>query len=87
MTIVVLDDEMVEFINSLVAAGRFAAPEAVIEAGLRLLEEREKERAAAISELRFAYQASLDRGGETAAEDVFSDVRARLHQLAKTAAE
>lgn len=60
------------FIESIVAEGRYASPDAVMREGLRLVEEREQKMKA----LRETIEASIARGGSHSADEV----RQRLKQ-------
>lgn len=75
-----LSPERVEFVNSRIQSGRYASTEALVEEALRLLEQRDSEREAALREIREkieeGYQAAL-RGelvdGEEFIEDLLQD--------------
>lgn len=73
-----LTPELEQFVQSRLASGRYQTASEVIREGLRLLEEREQAREAAIEELR----AKIRRGGEQAdrgevfdGEAVFEEIR------------
>jgi antitoxin ParD1/3/4 len=73
-----LTPELDRFVQSRLASGRYQTASEVIREGLRLLEEREQAREAAIEELR----AKIRRGGEQAdrgelldGDAVFEEIR------------
>ena len=73
-----LTPELEEFVQSRVASGLYQTASEVIREGLRLLEERERAREAALEELR----AKIRRGGEQAdrgellgGDTVFEEIR------------
>ena len=61
-------------IDEAVASGQFASPEAVIDAGLKLLAERESKHAW----LRDKIQASIAQGGSHTMDEVMAEVDADL---------
>jgi len=62
------------FVESAVKDGRFASPDAVVDEGLRLLEERERK----LKDLGATIDASLARGGSNTDEDVAAAVAEAL---------
>lgn len=73
-----LTAELEQFVQSRVATGRYQTASEVVREGLRLLEEREQAREAALAELR----AKIRRGAEQAesgelldGEAVFEEIR------------
>lgn len=73
-----LTPELEQFVQSRLASGRYQTASEVIREGLRLLEEREQAREAALEELR----AKIRRGGKQAdrgellnGEAVFEEIR------------
>jgi antitoxin ParD1/3/4 len=81
---VTLPPELEAFIEERVASGRFATAGEAVREGLRLLEEREQEREAVLSELR----QEIEVGVEQAKAGELSDGRAffeRLRQKVRSA--
>ncbi|WP_242139496.1 type II toxin-antitoxin system ParD family antitoxin [Sphingomonas sp. TREG-RG-20F-R18-01] len=58
------------FIESIVAEGRYASPDAVMREGLRLVEEREQN----VKALRETIQASIARGGSYSDDEIGDSV-------------
>ncbi len=65
------------FVRELVDSGRYSSASEVLRDGLRLLEEKEKERAAKLEWLRNAIQEGIDSGPGIPAEDVFDELLKR----------
>jgi antitoxin ParD1/3/4 len=74
---VTLPPELEAFVEERVASGRFATAGEVVREGLRLLEEREQEREAVLSELR----REIEIGVEEAKAGKLSDGKAFFEQL------
>jgi antitoxin ParD1/3/4 len=77
-----LTPELEQFVQSRLASGRYQTASEVIREGLRLLEEREQAREAALEELR----AKIRRGGEQANRGELLDgdvVFEEIRQLSK----
>jgi len=74
---VTLPPELEAFIEERIAAGRFASAGEAVREGLRLLEVREQEREAVLSELRH----EIEIGVEQAKAGKLSDGRAFFEQL------
>ena len=74
---VTLPPELEAFIEERVASGRFATAGEAVREGLRLLEEREQEREAVLTELR----QDIELGVEQAKAGKLSDGRAFFEQL------
>jgi len=75
-----LTPEMDRFVNNSIASGRFANASEVVRAGLRALEQDEKEDEAKLLALRAAIQAGEDSG--IAEGDVFGRIHEYIHKLA-----
>lgn len=84
-----LPDDASQFIRSLIESGRYASVEEAITAAVRLLEARERERAARLEELRREIAIGLeelDRGeyvefNDELIEQIKREGRARLEQI------
>ena len=61
-------------IDAAVASGQFASPEAVVDAGLRLLAVHDRK----VAELRASIQAAIERGGSFTDEEVEAAIEAEL---------
>ncbi|HWF66021.1 MAG TPA: type II toxin-antitoxin system ParD family antitoxin [Acidobacteriaceae bacterium] len=75
-----LTPEMDKFVARRIREGRYANASEVLRAGLRALEEDEREDQARLEALRMAIQAGEDSG--IADGDVFEEVRSYIRQLA-----
>ena len=75
-----LTPEMDKFVARRIREGRYANDSEVLRAGLRALEEDEREDQARLEALRMAIQAGEDSG--IADGDVFEEVRSYIRQLA-----
>lgn len=71
------------FIRQQVDSGRFNNASEVVRAGLRLLEEREAERAVKLQTLREAIAAGLASGPNLSEEEVFDALEAKLQAVAE----
>ena len=74
-----LTPEMDKFVARRIREGRYANASEVLRAGLRALEEDEKEDQIRLEALRAAIQAGDESG--TAEGDVFEEVRGYIRQL------
>ena len=63
-----LNDHYAGLISSLVDSGRYGSASEVVRAGLRLLEDQEREREAVLDELRTAVREGLDSGPDAQME-------------------
>ena len=73
-----LTPELERFVQSRVASGVFQTASEVVREGLRLLEEREQARAAALAELRARIRRGIeqaDRGELLERDAVFEEIR------------
>jgi antitoxin ParD1/3/4 len=75
-----LTPEMDRFVAARIKKGRYANASEVLRAGLRALEEDEKEDRARLEALRTAIQAGEESG--VAEGDVFAEVRGYIRQVA-----
>ena len=69
-----------DFVQRQVRGGRFASASEVVREGLRLMEEREAERAARLEALRAEIARGRDSGPGIPAEEVFARARTRIGQ-------
>ena len=67
-------------VRDLVESGRYASASEVMRDGLRLLEEREEQRAAKLAALRRAIQEGIDSGPSIPAEEVFGRLEAKYRR-------
>lgn len=72
-----LGEHYEKFVRELVSSGRYSSASEVMRDGLRLLEDREKERAAKLEWLRNAIQEGIDSGPGIPAEEVFDELLKR----------
>ncbi len=75
-----LTPEMDKFVARRIREGRYANASEVLRAGIRALEQEEKEDQARLEVLRTAIQAGEDSG--IAEGDVFEEIRSYIRQLA-----
>ena len=68
-----------------VDSGRFNNVSEVVRAGLRLLEEREADKAAKLQALREAIAAGLASGPDLSEEEVFDELEAKLQAMLEKA--
>lgn len=69
-----------DFVQRQLRSGRFASASEVVREGLRLMEEREAERAARLEALRTEIARGLEGGPGIPATEVFADARARIRE-------
>ncbi len=69
-----LSKQAQSIIDAAVASGQFASPEAVVDAGLALLAEREQK----LAWLRNKVQRSIAKGGSHTMDEVMAEVEADL---------
>jgi antitoxin ParD1/3/4 len=77
-----LTDHQQSFVKSLVKSGRYHGVSEVMRAGLRLLEEQEERRQAALKRIESAVQEGLDSGpaGDMESiDDIIADAEAELN--------
>lgn len=80
-TSVALSPHFETFIRQQIDSGRFNNVSEVVRAGLRLLEEREAERAAKLKALREAIAVGLASGPDLSEEEVFDELEAKLQAM------
>ena len=71
-----LSDDAKAIIDAAVASGQFASPEAVVDAGLRLLVIHDRK----VAELRATIHAAIARGGSFTDEEVEAAIEADLDE-------
>lgn len=74
----VIGDHFEAFIREQIDLGRYASASEVVRDGLRVLEDRERLRAAKLEALRSDIQRGADSGPGIAAGSVFAEVRKRV---------
>lgn len=74
----VIGDHFEAFIREQIDLGRYASASEVVRDGLRVLEDRERLRAAKLEALRSDIQRGADSGPGIAAGAVFAEVRKRV---------
>jgi antitoxin ParD1/3/4 len=80
-----LTPELDRFVHRQVASGRFASSSEVIRAGLRLLEDQEREKETKREALRAWLRESLDDGGANLSEnEVLEEIRERRRRVRST---
>jgi len=84
-TSVALSPHFETFIRQQVDSGRFNNVSEVVRAGLRLLEEREADKAAKLQALREAIAAGLASGPDLSEEEVFDELEAKLQAMLEKA--
>jgi antitoxin ParD1/3/4 len=78
-----LGEHYEKFVRELVSSGRYSSASEVMRDGLRLLEDREKERAAKLEWLRNAIQEGIDSGPGIPAEEVFDRLQKKYRGMMK----
>ncbi len=76
-----LTPEMDRYVDAKIRSGQYANASEVLRAGLRALEEDEKENQAKLEALRNAIQAGIDSG--VADGDMVEKIRARIRRRAE----
>jgi antitoxin ParD1/3/4 len=64
-----------EFIESLIASGRYSTASEIIRDGLRMIEEREQRRTAKLEALRAEIQKGFDSGPAEEVGDMFARIK------------
>lgn len=78
----VIGDHFEAFIKEQIRQGRYASASEVVRDALRVLEDRERLRAAKLDALRSEIQRGADSGAGIDAEAVFAEVRKRVAEAA-----
>ena len=78
----VIGEHFEAFIKEQIQQGRYASASEVVRDGLRVLEDRERLRAAKLEALRGDIQRGADSGAAIEAGAVFSEVRQRVAEAA-----
>lgn len=81
-TSVALGPHFEEFLKKQLSSGRYNNASEVVRAGLRLLEDQEKEHALKLSALRAAIKDGLDSGAGAPADEVFGRLASKYRALA-----
>ncbi|MSQ49443.1 MAG: type II toxin-antitoxin system ParD family antitoxin [Betaproteobacteria bacterium] len=84
-TSVALSEHFEHFVRKQVSSGRFNNASEVVRAGLRLLEDQEKQAALQLSALRAAIAAGLASGPGIPADEVFDRLKAKYRAADKAA--
>ena len=72
-----------KFVQRQVHSGRFASASEVVREGLRLMEEREAERAARLESLRREIARGIESGPGIPADEVFAEMRSRIAEVVR----
>lgn len=78
----VIGEHFEAFIKEQIEQGRYASASEVVRDGLRVLEDRERFRAAKLEALRSEIQRGADSGAGMTAGSVFAEVRRRVADTA-----
>ena len=78
-----LGEQFERFVDKLIKSGRYNSKSEVIREGLRLLQDRERERAVKLEELRLAFRKGIESGPGIPAEEVFDRLEAKYAKMAK----
>ena len=82
-TSVALGPHFEGFLKKQLASGRYNNASEVVRAGLRLLEDQEKENATKLVALRAALKVGLESGEGASAEEVFDRLETKYRAAAK----
>jgi len=74
-----IDENLTDFVESIVKSGRYGSASEVVREGLRLVEARE----AKLQALREMIDQSIAEGGENTSDDVRKALKAKGDELAK----
>ena len=75
-----LDEHFERFIDAQLASGRYSDPKEVVQAGLRLLEERQGAEDASVEEIRSTIEASRRHDRRSPADEVFQRIEAKIKE-------
>ena len=78
-----LGEQFERFVDKLIRSGRYNSKSEVIREGLRLLQDRERERAIKLEELRRAFREGIESGPGIPAEEVFDELKTRFRKMAE----
>jgi len=78
-----LGNEFERFVQKLVKSGRYNSKSEVVREGLRLLHDREQERAAKIAALKEAFRQGEESGAPLPADEVFDRLEAKYARMAE----
>lgn len=84
-TSIALSSHFERFVREQVASGRYNNASEVVRAGLRLLEDQQKQAALQLDALRAAIAAGLASGPGIPAEEVFDRLAAKYRKMADKA--
>lgn len=76
-----LGAQLKNFVDDLVAAGRYNSKSEVVRDGLRLLQEREQLRQIKLEEVRQAFQEGINSGKGNEAEQVFDRLKEKYSHM------
>jgi antitoxin ParD1/3/4 len=82
-TSVALGTHFEAFLKKQLSTGRYNNASEVVRAGLRLLEDQQKENALKLSGLRAAIKAGLDSGPGETAEEIFDRLESKYRAMAR----
>ncbi len=83
-TSVALGAHFEAFIKDQLVNGRYNNASEIVRDGLRLLEEKQEERAVRLEALRAEINKGLDSGPSVSAEDAFARVRKAIQSVARS---
>lgn len=83
-TSVALGSYFEKFLKKQLQSGRYNNASEVVRAGLRLLEDLEKQNALRLADLRAAIKAGMDSGVGKPANEIFDRLEAKYARRAKT---
>ena len=85
---IALTSDLESFVKKKVESGQYASADAVVHAGLRLLEQQQRDREEQLEQLRKEIATGLeqlDRGDRISGDVVFRELRQRNRQLQENA--
>ena len=75
-----LGEHLERFVQDQLATGKYSTESEVVQAGLRLLEEREWEQKRALEDIRETIAADRRRGKTTPADEVFERLETKIRE-------